>query len=110
MQDKLADIEEQKAMLEAQLEKCEGALNPAGVTMKPGTSGRIVYANADWNFVVIDIGSAQGTQATAEMIVHRGDIMIGKIRISAVRENVSIAEVLPDFQKDTIKEGDDVLF
>ena len=110
MQDQLADLEEQKAMLEGQLEKCEGALNPEGVTMKPGTTAKIVYANSDWNFVVIDMGSAQGAQATAEMIVHRGDNMIGKIRLSFVRENVTIAEVLPDFQKDTIKEGDDVLF
>ena len=36
--------------------------------------------------------------------------MIGKIRLSATRENVTIAEVLPDFQKDTVKEGDNVLF
>jgi hypothetical protein len=32
------------------------------------------------------------------------------VKLSAVMEHVAIAEVLSDFQKDTIKEGDNVLF
>ena len=109
MQDQIAQLEEDKSVLENQLEKCDKELNKE-ITMKVGTTAKIVYANAEWNFVVIDIGSAGGAQASAEMIIHRDDNMIGKIRISAVRDNVSIAEVLPAFQKDTVKEGDDVLF
>jgi hypothetical protein len=109
LQDQVAQLEEDKSMLEVQLEKCDRELNKE-ITMKPGLSGKIVYANAEWNFVVIDIGSIDGAQSTAEMIIHRGDNMIGKIRISAVRDNVSIAEVLTEFQKETVKEGDDVLF
>ena len=110
LNDKLAELEEENGMLKGQLEKCEGALNPDNITMKVGTTAKIVYANADWNFVVIDIGSADGAQAGAEMIIHRDDNMIGKIRLSAVRDNVTIAEVLPEYQKATVKEGDDVLF
>lgn len=109
MQDQIAQLEEDKSVLETQLEKCDKELHKE-ITMKPGTTAKIVYANAEWNFVVIDIGSNEGAQSTAEMIVHRGDTMIGKIRLSAVRDNVSIAEVIPAFQKDTVKEGDDVLF
>jgi prefoldin subunit 5 len=109
MQDQIAQLEEDKSVLETQLEKCDKELHKE-ITMKPGTAGKIVYANATWNFVVIDIGSNDGAQSSAEMIVHREDQMIGKIRISAVRDNVSIAEVLPAFQKDAVKEGDNVLF
>lgn len=109
LQDQIAQLEEDKSVLETQLEKCDKELHKE-ITMKPGTTGTIVYANQEWNFVVIDIGANDGVQATAEMIVHRGDSMIGKIKISAVRDNVSIAEVLTAFQKDTVKEGDDVLF
>ena len=109
LQDQVAQLEEDKSVLEVQLEKCDKELHKE-ITMKPGTTGTIVYANKDWNFVVIDIGSDAGVQATAEMIVHRNDDMIGKIKISAVRDNVAIAEVLPDYQKATVKEGDDVLF
>lgn len=110
LQDNLAQVEEERNSLDAQLKKCEGELNPSTVTMPLGTKAKIVYANADWNFVVIDIGSNQGAQPTAEMIVHRDDNMIGKIRLSAVRDDVTIAEVLPEFQKETVKEGDNVLF
>jgi chaperonin cofactor prefoldin len=109
MQDQIAQLDEEKGMLEIQLEKCDRERNK-DITMKPGISGKIVYANADWNFVVIDVGSVDGAQATAEMIVHRDDNMVGKIRLSAIRDNVSIAEVLPEFQKDAIKEGDHVLY
>jgi predicted RNase H-like nuclease (RuvC/YqgF family) len=109
MRDQLAQLEEEKNMLDILLKKCEGE-RAETLTMPAGTAGKIVYANADWNFVVIDVGSTAGAQVTAEMIVHRDDNMIGKIRISAIRENVSIAEVLTDFQKDAIKEGDHVLY
>lgn len=110
LQDEIATLEEDKSMLETQLEKCEGALNPENIKMEPGTTANILYANPDWNFVVIDIGSADDAQAGVEMIVYRGEDMIGKIRISAVQEHVSVAEVLTDFQQDTIKEGDHVLY
>ena len=109
LQDQVAQLEEDKSVLEVQLEKCDKELHKE-ITMKPGTTGTIVYANKDWNFVVIDIGSNDGVQSTAEMIIHRGEEMIGKIKISAVRDDVSIAEVLTDYQKATVKEGDHVLF
>ncbi len=109
MQDQIAQLEEDKSVLETQLEKCDKELHKE-ITMAAGTTAKIIYANAEWNFVVIDIGSNQGAQTTAEMIVHRGENMIGKIRLSAIRDDVSIAEVLPEFQKETVKEGDNVLF
>lgn len=109
LQDQIAELEEDKALLETQLEKCDKELHKE-ITMKPGTTGTIVYANAEWNFVVIDIGSNDGVQPTAEMIIHRGDNMIGKIKISAVRDNVSIAEVMSEYQTANVKEGDHVLF
>jgi len=109
LQDDLATMEEEKNAIQLQLEKCNKDLYK-NITMIPGTTAKIVYANADWNFVIIDIGSDQGAQTTAEMIIYRDEDMIGKIRISAVRDNVSIAEVISDFQQDTIKEGDHVLY
>ncbi len=108
MQDQMAGLEEEKNMLELLLAKCEG--ERGDITMAQGTSGVVLYANPEWNFVVIDVGSTAGAQATAEMIVHRGDTMVGKIQITNVRESVSIADVLPEFQMEEIREGDHVLF
>ena len=110
MQDQIATLEEEKAMLEAQLAKCDAEVNAGNTNMKLGTKGKLVYVNPDWNFGVIDIGVAEGSQAGGEMMVRRGDQMLGRIRISAVKDAISIVEILPDYQMDTIKEGDDVLF
>lgn len=109
MQEQIAQLEEDKAMLDAQLEKCN-LENSAVNNMKVGTTAKLLYVNSAWNFGIIDIGLDHEAQAGAVMIIHRDDQMIGKIRISAVRDNISIVEILPEFQKDTIKEGDDVLF
>jgi len=109
LQDDMAAMEEEKAVLEAQLKKYDEMFDET-IDMKPGTSAVIVYANADWNFVVIDIGSEQGADSGAEMIVYRGENMVGKIRLSAVQDQISIAEVLTDYQTDVIREGDDVLY
>lgn len=110
LQEQIAQLEEERNSLDAQLKKCEGAMDPLNNTLPVGTTANIIYANGEWNFVVIDIGSNEGALAGAEMIIHREDTMIGKIRISMVRDNVSIAEILPEFQKDTVKEGDNVLY
>ena len=44
------------------------------------------------------------------MIVHHNDQMVGKVKIFDAKENISIVEIMPEYQKDTIKEGYDVLF
>lgn len=112
MEELMAEVEAAKALLQTQLEQCEGELNvgEGSQSMPEGTTGRIVYTNPEWNFVVIDVGAKQEARPGAEMIIHRGDTMVGKIRISAVQDTVSIAEVLSDYQMDAVREGDDVLY
>lgn len=110
MQDQIANLEEEKAMLDAQLAKCDAEANAGNTNMKQGTKGKLAYVNPDWNFGVIDIGLTDGAQAGAEMMVRRGDKLLGRVRISAVKDAISIVEILPDYQEDAIKEGDDVLF
>lgn len=103
-----AGLEEEKAMLEAQLEKLS-ITQDTNRALPPGTVGKIVFVNDAWQFVIVDLGSNQGAVAGAELMVHRGDNYLGKIRLSAVRENVSIAEIVSG-SKGQIKENDDVLF
>lgn len=110
LQDQIATLEEEKAMLDQQLAKCDAAINAGNTNMKLGTKGKLVYVNPEWNFGVIDIGVAEGSQAGGEMMVRRGDELLGRIRISAVKDSISIVEILPEYQEQAIKEGDDVLF
>jgi predicted RNase H-like nuclease (RuvC/YqgF family) len=104
-----ASLEDDKAMLEAQLEKCSQSLDTSRA-LPPGTQGQIISLNKDWQFGIIDLGSNQAAVMGAELMVHRGDQFLGKVRIAAVRDDVSIVEFLPGTDFDSIKEGDDVLF
>jgi len=70
--------------------------------------GKVVLVDAQWNFVILNIGRTQGISANAEMVVHRGEELVGKVRISNVSSDLSIADIIPDWQKQPMKEGDRV--
>ena len=71
-----------------------------------GLHGRVVVVNKDWNFVVLDIGSRAGLVPNAEMLVHRGDLLIGKVLVSGVTRDLAIADIRPEWQQMQIQEGD----
>ena len=60
-----------------------------------GLEGQVLAVNQAWNFVVLSIGDRQGVVVNAQMIVKRGDTMVGKIRITSVEPSTSIADVVP---------------
>lgn len=109
LQSDKASLEDDKAMLEAQLEKCSSTLDTSK-SLPPGTQGTIVALNKEWQYAVIDLGSNQAAVLGAELMVHRGDAYMGKVRIVAVRDDVSIVEFVAGTDFSAIKEGDDVLF
>lgn len=105
--EEIASLNERIITLQAELE-----IYIAGMPNKPmprGLSGKVVAVNSEWHFVVLDIGSAAGVQVQGELAVHRGDQLIGKVRIIKVDENTSVADVSKDWLKAPIQEGDLVL-
>ena len=109
LQDQIAQLEEDNAMLDAQLRKCDQENAPLSA-MQEGTTGKLLYVNADWNFGIINVGTTQNAQPGVVMIVHHNDQMVGKVKIFDAKENISIVEIMPEYQKETIKEGYDVLY
>lgn len=104
LQDKIVTLQNDVKDLEGQL----GITNLGGVPK--GLTGRIVVVNKDWNFVVLNIGSESGLVTKAEMLVHRGDRLVGKVQVSGVTRNLAIAEILRDWQQASLEEGDSVVF
>ena len=70
-------------------DKFEGS-KPAGTTPQ----GTILAVNQAWNFVVLNLGSRQGIARNAEMLVQRGNQLIGKVRVTSVETSSSIADII----------------
>jgi hypothetical protein len=80
------------------------------VPLPPGTKGKVVAVDPKYNFVIIDVGGNQGAIENAKMLVNRNGKLIGKVKITSVEPNRSIANILPEWKQDDIMEGDEVIF
>jgi predicted RNase H-like nuclease (RuvC/YqgF family) len=80
--------------------------------MRQGLSGRVLAVNQGWNFVVLNLGDRNGVINNAEMLVKRGDQMIGKIRITSVEPSSSIADIVVNSVPRglSIQPGDSVIY
>lgn len=58
-------------------------------------SGKILAVNEAWNFVVLSVGDKDGVSSNAELLVKRGNIRIGKVRVTSVEPASSIADIIP---------------
>lgn len=102
-QETIRSQEDEIIRLRAQLGFGEG-----DITEVPAVAGKVLLVNPEWNFVVVDLGREDKLLPNVEMIVHRGEQMIGRVRISAVMDRISVAEIERDWQQIPIQEGDRV--
>ncbi len=85
-------------------------INTIGKTspLPPGISGKVTFVNRTWNFVVLDVGLSNGVVPNGELIVYRKNNFLGKVKVTTVDNNTSVADILPDTKGD-IQVGDYVL-
>jgi hypothetical protein len=95
--------------LARRLDRYEGGMERE-VELPAGTKGNIVAVDPKYNFVILDIGSEKGVLENAKMLVNRDGKLVGRVQITSVQPNRSIANVLPEWKQDEIMEGDQVLF
>jgi hypothetical protein len=82
----------------------------AAVALPPGLKGKIMAVDPKYDFVVLNIGDEQGVKERGEMMVNRKGKLIGKVRITSVQKDTSVASILPAWQRGEIMEGDQVLY
>jgi myosin heavy subunit len=110
-EDELRDARDKVLTLEQTINLMDIELGQGRTRAIPkGLTGRILQVNKDWNFVVIDLGANDGLVPNAEMLIHRKDVLIGKVIISGVTPVMSIAELNVDWAQTSVKEGDFVVF
>ena|ERR1700677_112329 len=102
LQDNLQQASDQVVTLKDAIERSKSGTN------KPGVAGRVTFVDKTWNFVVLNVGLSDGVVPNGELIVYRGRDFLGKIRVTKVDDNDSVAEILPDIKGD-IQIGDSVL-
>lgn len=115
-QDEIASYELQIANLERQLlelqqtqapQQLEKTL-PAAVPTDPSLAGNVLTVGKGASFVVLDIGYSDGVRLQNELYIHHADTPIAKIQVTDVKENLSIARVLPESLVKTPQTGDSV--
>jgi predicted RNase H-like nuclease (RuvC/YqgF family) len=128
MKQQLADLEQAKGDLESkvleladrptvELEKVlvtnDQLLNGPGPMMTTlaaasGRSGEVVVINREYDFIVMNLGKNHGLAVGQEFQIVRGEQVLGRVKVEKVYDELSAAAILPDSQKDTIREGDTV--
>lgn len=68
--------------------------------------GEVIEVGPQSAFVVLNIGTRDGATASVELVLRRGATQIARIRLADVRENYSIAHVLPETRTGNIRTGD----
>lgn len=76
----------------------------------PGFKAKVVAVDPKWDFVILDKGSNDGALERGEVLVSREGKLVGKVRISSVETNRSIANVMPEWRQSDILEGDQVMY
>ncbi|MBI5386882.1 MAG: hypothetical protein HZA90_19590 [Verrucomicrobia bacterium] len=113
----IAVVEEEKKILGRQIAKLTNELaryySPDDDYVAPvqkGLSGKILVVDPKWEFVVLNIGDSKGVLKDGVAMVHRDSKLVGKVKITSVLADRSIANVLAGWKLDEIREGDQVLF
>jgi septal ring factor EnvC (AmiA/AmiB activator) len=79
------------------------------VVLPSGLKGKIIVYEKNWNFVVVDIGRQDGALLNGELTVYRNLKYVGRIKLSAVNTRMAVANVLTQWSKMEIQEGDVVI-
>jgi predicted nuclease with TOPRIM domain len=82
------------------------------VQMRKGLEGRILAVNQAWNFVVLNLGDKNGVVGNAEMLIKRGNQLVGKVRVTSVEPSTSIADIVANSvpRGVNIQPGDNVIY
>ena len=74
-----------------------------------GLRGKVLAVDPKYDFVVLDIGAAQGVEERGTVLVNRNSKLVAKAKITRVQENRSIANIVPNWKFAEVAEGDAVI-
>lgn len=75
-----------------------------------GLRGKVMSYDPKYQYVVLDLGKHHGALKDGELMISRDGSLLGKIKITRVEDDYSIANVLQDWKTDEPAEGDLVIY
>ncbi|MBE2202985.1 MAG: hypothetical protein IAE94_01415 [Chthoniobacterales bacterium] len=104
-----ADLNASRTQLEGLVKEKNDRL---ALKMRNGLEGRVLAVNQAWNFVVLNLGDKNGVVGNAEMLVKRGNQLVGKVRVTSVEPSTSIADIVANTVPRglSIQPGDNVIY
>ena len=72
-------------------------------------TGKVVETDPKWNFVILNIGETQGLLPYGELLVNRDGKLVAKVKVTSVKKNSAVANILPGWQLGDVMEGDVVI-
>jgi myosin heavy subunit len=96
--EQLTNMRQENTTLKQKLE--ELTVTPLGV------HGKVAVVEKDWGFVVLDVGEAQRVRPKTDFLVYRDKKLIGKVQVTLVSANTSIAQILPGYAGGSLRTGD----
>ena len=81
---------------------------PASASSSDLAQGQVVVINREYDFIVMNMGRNRGLSVGQEFQIVRGNEVLGKVKVEKVYDELSAAAILPESQKNNIREGDSV--
>jgi len=85
-----------------------GTPMPVAAVSSAAASGQVVVVNREYDFIVMNLGKNHGLSVGQEFQVVRGNEVLGRVKVEKVYDELAAAAILPESQKDNIREGDSV--
>ncbi|MDR3377293.1 MAG: hypothetical protein P4M10_01295 [Verrucomicrobiae bacterium] len=76
------------------------------VSLRASLKGSVVVVDPKWDFVVLNIGDADGAIQQGELLVSREGKLVAKVIIQSVDKNRCIANIVPGWKLGEVVEGD----
>ncbi len=113
LQKKEKDMTERETLLEARLDNALNALASAGISETPDDAPPrdlrgVVTAVGQNGLIEISLGRDDGLREGHQLEVYRGSQYLGRIEIRRTQDDKAIGQILPNFRKGYIQQGDNV--
>ena len=108
------DLTDANAVLQAKVVELDKMVNPElrKAAIPRGQLGIVAYVNPEWNFVIVSMTpkNAKMMMPNLDLLIHRADRLVGKVRVQTVVDNLAVAEIMNDWQQMPCEKGDYVMY